>query len=228
MFPRTVQYQPAPAVEGDFASANPRASVLAGEAALVAGSAGVTVGRFAWVSGNAANNFGSGAPAGFVHRELQAFITAWLGASSMLIPAARAMTLMNEGDFWVRPVNAATVGQKAFADTATGEVIAAAAGATIAAASVTAAISGTTMTVSAVGSGTLAVGQALSGANVAPGTRITALGTGTGGTGTYTVSVSQTAASGTVTGGAAAETNFVFRSASALGELAKISTWGKQ
>lgn len=66
-------------------------------------------------------------------------------------------------------------------------------------ASVTASIAATTMTVTAVGSGTLAIGQTLSGSGVTAGTTITALGTGTGGTGTYTVSVSQTAGSTTVT-----------------------------
>lgn len=227
-FQTSVQNQPAVAVEGDFASANPRASVLAGEAALVAGSNGLTVGRFAWISGNTANNTGTGAPAGFVHRKQgDAMITAYLAEFGMLIPGGRAVTLMNEGDFWARTVNAATPGQKAFADLATGEIIAAAAGATIAAASVTGAIAGTTLTVSAVGSGTLALGQSLSGPNVAAGTKIVAFGTGTGGTGTYTVSPSQTAASGTITGGAAAETNFVIKSATLAGELAKISTWGK-
>lgn len=68
--------------------------------------------------------------------------------------------------------------------------------------SVTASISGTTMDVTVVSSGTLAVGDLVFGANVQPYTRITALGTGTGGIGTYTVSVSQTSASGTVLGGA--------------------------
>lgn len=64
---------------------------------------------------------------------------------------------------------------------------------------VTASIAGTTMTVTAVGSGALAVGNVLSGSGVTAGTRITALGTGTGGTGTYTVSASQTVASTTIT-----------------------------
>jgi len=41
------------------------------------------------------------------------------------------------------------------------------------------------MTVTAVSSGTLAVGQAITGAGVPAGTRITSLGTGTGGAGTY-------------------------------------------
>jgi hypothetical protein len=62
-----------------------------------------------------------------------------------------------------------------------------------------ASISGTTMTVTAVTSGTLRVGMLLTGI-VSAGTTITALGTGTGGTGTYTVSLSQTRASNTMTG----------------------------
>lgn len=65
--------------------------------------------------------------------------------------------------------------------------------------SVTGSISGTTLTVTAVGSGTLEVGQGISGTGVTAGTTITALGTGTGGTGTYTVSASQTVASTTIT-----------------------------
>ena len=65
--------------------------------------------------------------------------------------------------------------------------------------SVTAAIAGTVMTVSAVGSGKLKVGQTISGSGVTAGTKISSLGTGTGGTGTYNVSVSQTVSSTTIT-----------------------------
>lgn len=64
-------------------------------------------------------------------------------------------------------------------------------------------IAGTTLTVSAVASGALAVGQVISGAGVTAGTKITALGTGTGGTGTYTVDTSQTASSTTISAGKA-------------------------
>ncbi|CAB4169714.1 hypothetical protein UFOVP1302_77 [uncultured Caudovirales phage] len=65
----------------------------------------------------------------------------------------------------------------------------------------TGSISGTTLTVTAVVSGTLAVGQLITGTGVSaspPGslaTYITALGTGTGATGTYVVGVSQTVSS---------------------------------
>lgn len=72
---------------------------------------------------------------------------------------------------------------------------------------VTGSIAGTTMTVTAVSSGTLAIGQAVTGTGVAPGTFITGLGSGTGGTGTYTVSVSQTASSTSLTAFATASNN---------------------
>jgi hypothetical protein len=68
-----------------------------------------------------------------------------------------------------------------------------------AATSFTASISGTTMTVTAVGSGTVSVGQVIKGTGVTALTMVTALGTGTGGNGTYTVSASQTVASTTIT-----------------------------
>jgi hypothetical protein len=65
-----------------------------------------------------------------------------------------------------------------------------------AAAIFTASISGTTMTVTEMFSGTISIGQQVFGVAVDQETVITALGTGTGGVGTYTVSNSQTAASG--------------------------------
>ena len=77
-------------------------------------------------------------------------------------------------------------------------------GITTAAVDFTASISGTTMTVTAVRSGVLAVGQLITGTGVTaspPGsnaTYITALGTGTGSTGTYTVGISQTVSSRTL------------------------------
>ncbi len=66
---------------------------------------------------------------------------------------------------------------------------------------VTASIAGTTLTVSYAqpGASPLTVGMNLSGAGVTPGTKITALLTGTGGTGTYSVSTNQNVASTTIT-----------------------------
>jgi hypothetical protein len=64
-----------------------------------------------------------------------------------------------------------------------------------AATSTASSISTTTLTVGGTVTGTFAVGQVICGSGVTTGTRITALGTGTGGAGTYTVSASQTVSS---------------------------------
>jgi hypothetical protein len=56
---------------------------------------------------------------------------------------------------------------------------------------VTGSISGTTLTVTNVDAGILEVGSVIEGTGIAVGTKITALGTGTGRTGTYTVNISQ-------------------------------------
>jgi hypothetical protein len=61
-------------------------------------------------------------------------------------------------------------------------------------------ISATVLTVGGTVTGTFAIGMALTGTGVAPGTTIVALGTGTGGAGTYVVSISQVVASTTITG----------------------------
>jgi hypothetical protein len=70
---------------------------------------------------------------------------------------------------------------------------------TTGAASFTGSIAGTTLTVTAIGTGSLYIGQAISGAGVASGTKISGLLTGAGGTGTYTVDTSQSVASTTIT-----------------------------
>ncbi|MGF6604588.1 hypothetical protein P3T23_009344 [Paraburkholderia sp. GAS448] len=147
-FQTQVYYQPSPAVEGDFASVNPRASVLAGPGSLVAGPNGVTVGRFAWATStgqedissgevdfyNLVSSSGTGPPSGFVHRNQQALITQWLAEATMVIPGGLPVTLFSAGDFWARNAgNAATVvNQKVFADLGNGAAIPADAGATVA------------------------------------------------------------------------------------------------
>lgn len=64
---------------------------------------------------------------------------------------------------------------------------------------VTGSLSGTTLTVFGISSGTVQVGQVVSGSGVTAGTTITAMSTGTGGTGTYTVSASQSVSSEALT-----------------------------
>jgi hypothetical protein len=132
-FQSTIHNDPNPAVAGDFASANPQASVLAGPGAFVAGTGGCNVGVFGFADANGlVTNAGSGAPTGFVHRDTQALITTWLAAASMNIPAGLPVTLMSAGDFWAQTLTTATVGQKVFASNTDGTVKTGAAGATVA------------------------------------------------------------------------------------------------
>lgn len=310
-FQSVVNINPAPAIGGGFASANPRTIVPAGPGGLIAGPNGVTIGLFAWIDPytQQVNNNGTGVPAGFVSSRLSASITQWLGSNSMLIPAGQPVTLFRNGDFWAQSSTPTLRGQKVYANYATGAISTAAAGAPTTGGSVTASIaaqsttsvtgsiaptttpsgsvgvpvltvtavgsgtlypgatisgtgvttgttivaqlSGTTggvgtyevsiqqtvasttitatygvMTVTAVGSGSVGIGNVLSGTNVVAGTFVTALGTGTGGTGTYIVSNNTVVASTTITATGNVETWFFVDSVAAANELVKISSWG--
>ena len=134
-FQTQVQAQQAPAVAGDFASANPRAAVVSPEGGFVAGAAGVTVGRFAWIQADGVTvlNTGTGKPDGFIHREQQAFITTYLAEASNVVPVGQPVTLMRTGDYFATATgNSAVHGEKAFAKLADGTVEFDAAGATVA------------------------------------------------------------------------------------------------
>ncbi len=218
-FQKQVNSQQAPATAGDFASANPRASVLAGEGALVAGVGGVNVGKFAWLQsdGNTVLHYGTApaAPNGFCARTQQAQLQTYLQEAGVNIPAGFPVTLFNSGDFWavLTGANAAAIGDAIYATYADGSITA---GAAATGASVTGAI-GATMTAAigatftATGTGTslavtsitgyLSVGDTISGTGVPAGTTIVAQVSGTtGSNGTYTTSTATTAAAATVTG----------------------------
>ena len=132
-FQRQVNANQAPAVAGDSASLNPRATFLAGEGTLVTGATGATVAAFAWATAaGLVSNAGAGAPSGFVGRENQAMVVAYLAEGSNLIPQGQPITLYTSGDFWAVSNTAATIGQKVFASLTTGSISTGAAGATIA------------------------------------------------------------------------------------------------
>jgi hypothetical protein len=204
------QYLPI-GVEGDFASANPRASAFAGEGGLIAGPNGVTVGRFAWIEadGRTVTNSGEGAtaPDGYVHREQGlALITQYLGESANLIPAGFPVTLQSAGDFLIQVRGIPSYkGAPVYANFADGTPLiatAAPAGATgtgSIGATFTATGTGQNLTVTAV-TGFIAIGDAIAGTGVPVGTSITGQTSGTtGGAGVYTTSVATTAAAATVT-----------------------------
>jgi hypothetical protein len=229
-FQTQVNAFPAPGVAGEFASANPRHSYLSGPGGLVAGPNGLACGYFGWVdtsTGTIVNNFGSGAPSGFVHNAHQALITQYLGAATLVIPAGfMANELFDAGDFFIanNTGNAVIPGQKVYANNSTGAAVSFAATGTpptggsgsassiapVSAVSVTGSIAISTtypstvpavLNVTAVGSGTVVPGLILSGSGVTTGTAIVAQLSGTtGGVGTYSVTIPQTVASTTITG----------------------------
>lgn len=219
-FQTQVYNQPAMAVAGDFASQNPYFTYDAGPGGLVAGAAGVTIGRFAWAvppvdpdgTPSVVNSFGAGPVAGFVHREQQGLIINYLQFAGMTIQPGFQMTLMTGGDFWVVNDGAAQAlpGMKAYADFSTGKVKFAATGtpgnsvsftgeiAASGSQAFTGGIVGDLMTVTAA-VGLLVVGAIVTGSGVATGTKITQQISGTaGGIGTYRVSIpEQNVAAGT-------------------------------
>lgn len=200
----------APAVEGDFASANPRAVVLAPADGFVAGPNGVTVGQFAWVApdGRTVNSFGEGnvAPTGYVHRDQQALITQYLGEASNVIPPGFPVTLFDAGDFYdllqagsSGVVNGSAVYAR-FSDGAAVSSLPAGASATgSSGATMTGVLAAGVLTASAV-TGLISVGDTLTGVGVTAGTTILSQLTGTaGGAGTYQTSGTETLASVTMT-----------------------------
>ena len=209
-FQQQVNLTPAPAVAGDFASSNPRSTVLAGPGGLVAGNGGVTVGKFAWVAADGVTTLSRGtaakAPSGFVHREQQGLIVNYLAEASMNVPIGFPVVLHNQGDFWA--VNAGpsalNVGDQIYANYANGNVSQAAAASATGTGSIgatfTATGSGTNLTVSAV-TGLISIGDAL-GVTTGIGAGITILSQTsgpTGGAGVYVTSAATTISAATAT-----------------------------
>ena len=132
-----VQVFPAYGIAGDFCSVNPRHSALSQSGGFYAGPSGVTIGCFCWAdtaTGTILSNTGTGVPTAFMHRDMQALITAYPAKYGMTSqPGAGIGEAMKGGDFWV--VNAGSsavaIGMKAYANNSNGSVSFAASGATV-------------------------------------------------------------------------------------------------
>lgn len=233
-FQQFVNEQPPPAVAGDFASSNPRAS-LGGSGGLAFRAAAaqlVIVGNFAWadpVDGLVYGEETADTLLAFVHREQgQTVITDFLGFARDSILAGLPVSLQTRGDFWATFNEAVAVGDTVYADAATGAPTTDDDGGAnpdtgftaktpVAADAVftgSIALNTGVLTITAIASGVPVQGQFLSGTNVPKNTRILSQLTGTpGDTGTYqTDNYGRAAvASTTITG--------------VQGKLAKISTW---
>lgn len=220
-FQTQVNYQPAPAIEGDWASSNPRASMLAGPGGFVADPInGVIAGRFAWADPlGIVRNAGGLGRLGFVSRHQPSVIQTWPGIgganaqATLIVPPGLDITLHDSADVWARFAAGALVGQKVFAKYLDGSAVAGTAGTPPQAASVTGAIAagtatftgsiaapvnGTTggasvLTASAVTGTIVTGGSALSGTGVVTGqTIVSQLPGGTpGGAGTYLLGLPQ-------------------------------------
>lgn len=175
-FQTTILTQLAPGIEGDWASANPAASMLAGPGALVAGPLGVTVGRFAWAdNGGVVRNIGGGGNGriGFVQKDQPALITAWLAQSTMVLQGGQEIVLHQKADVWARFAAGANIGQKVYASLADGSCSAAAAGSPAGATSDASTIAAETNAFTAyIQNGTLRVTGGITG-TIAPGTIFT-------------------------------------------------------
>lgn len=219
-------------IEGDFCSANPRASMLAGEGQLIAGAAPVTVGRFGFADANGlvSNNASGYKRVGFIGLRGQlVLITPWLGSFGMQIQPGFDMTMFESADVFIRFAAGAALGQKVFASYEDGSAIAGTAGSTPAGAAFTGSIASTgVLTVASGLTGLVKVGQPVAGAGIAAGTYVTGQLTGPiGGLGTYsTLPTGQTVGSEAMTTSSGIETRWYVDSVAGNGELAMCSTRG--
>lgn len=203
-FQSVINNQQAPAVQGDFASTNPFASVLAGEGGLVAPPSGLIVGNFFWVgpAGQCSQSFVAGYQIAFLGRNEQALITQFLGEATLLVPEGFMITGFNAGDFWAKFSAGGTVGNNVYADPNTGAPLAGATAPTLATGTASAGFSGTAtlvtgtavLTVVAATHGVISNGDLVAGTDIPTGTTILGQLTGAaGGVGTYTMSANATA-----------------------------------
>lgn len=213
-----VNHQPSPAVQGDWASLNPRASALAGAGAFrsglglnyLAAQNLAVIAAFAWGQGQFA---GSQKPAGasilgFVANEMQTVIPFPSGSDPTYPNVVRfavengfVVTLQTHGDFWALPVGAVngivSQGDSVYARSYDGaptndsNQFSATAVQTAAAANVT---------ISAVTKGFLAVGDALLGTGLGTAPIVVSQTSGVpGGAGVYVLNETTGFASATVT-----------------------------
>ena len=227
-FQTSVATQQSPGIEGGFYGANPHFTLTTPDEGMwVAGSAGVTIGQFAWA--NTANGQVSSVHPGvatyrygFVHRDQPAVIAALLAGTSNLVVAGQSIDLLEDGPVWARFAAGATIGQKVYMNYADGACIAAATGS---AATVTRSVTttNTSATISYTG-GAIYPGQPVSGTGIPAGAYVVSVNSGAG---TAVISAAATA-SGTVTGTFTTnyETAYTVRSTAGSGELAKISVRG--
>jgi hypothetical protein len=224
---QTINIDPAPGVAGDFCSANPRFSMLAGPGALVAAAAGLIAGRFGWAkdSDGTVSNAHPGAPSrvGFVGRNQNAFLATIPFTAGATVPGGYEVTLFDSADVWMLFAAGATRGQKVFASYADGTAVAGTAGSAPTATGDTVTTTNGSPNRTAVAGGTLVPGQPISGTGVPAGAYIVSVN------GATAVMSANATAAGTgvaITQTTAFETAWFVDQTVNAGEIAKTSTRG--
>lgn len=230
-FQTSVASQQSPGIEGGFYGRNPIFTLTPPDEGMwVAGSAGLTIGQFAWANttnGQASSTHPGTAAAtvryGFVHRNQPSVIQTMLAGSTFQVTAGAPVDLLEDGPVWARFAAGATIGQKVYMAYADGSVSAAA---TASAATVTRTIATTnTSTTISYSGGAIAPGQPISGTGVPAGAYVVSVNSAAG---TAVISAAATATGSGVTGTFTTnfETAWTVRSTAGNGELAKISVRG--
>jgi hypothetical protein len=123
-FQTVVNAQPAIAVEGDFASQNPRHNTLAAAGQLVAPPGGLRVGYFFFINpatGLCSQSYGNGyTQISFLARNSQGLITQFLADSTQIVPEGFMVVGFDGGDFYARFASGITAGSTVYADETTG------------------------------------------------------------------------------------------------------------
>lgn len=231
-FQTTALVEPAPGLEGGWASVNPHTSMLNpnnGDPTISAysswkvGAAGATVGRFCFCDTTtglvtSAHPGTATVRVGFLHRYHPVLIPGYTGQSYSTLYAGQEADPADAGDFWVRIAAGSAPGPTLYASFADGSAIPAAAAATTTY-SVTTTNGSPNLT--GVGAGAFA-GQPITGTGIPANTYLVSV------TGTTAVMSANATASGTVTATATTTvlTRWYVDSLSPAGGLSKISTRG--
>lgn len=209
-FQTVIHREPAPAVQGDFASYNPRSSVIppVENGFVSAATQALTVGFFGWGATTGlvySSSAGAGANAalGFIARTPNipsSIITTFLAESVATLQDGMPVTLQSAGDYWIN-LGGVTPGATIYADATTGaptltsnsganpdtgfKGISTTVADAVSSNATTIDVTTGILTVAAMASGAVAIGDRVTGTGVPVQTYITGFISGTGAAGTY-------------------------------------------
>lgn len=191
-FQTVVNAQPAPAVEGDFASQNPRHNVIGAAGQLVAPVGGLKVGHFFFINPatglcSQSYNSGSYSQVAYLARNSQGLITQFLADSTEVVPQGFMVVGFDGGDFWAKFNGGIAAGGTVYADETTGHPTNAATNTVTASAGFTGTASLATvggqaqMTLATITGGIVTIGDTVTGTGTATNT-VQSLASGTANT----------------------------------------------